>query len=253
MMLLDVRGLSVNFGRRTALSNASFSLAEGEVLGVVGESGSGKTTLARAIAGLQTFQQGEITLAGAALNPASAMRDFVGQASVLQMVFQDPQASLNPRRTVFESVAEGLLLAAKRPDVDSGDIAQRVLKMLQAVGLSAAMAQRYPHQFSGGQRQRIAIARALVMQPKLLICDEAVSALDVSVQAQILNLLQALQREQGFSLLFIAHDLAVVRYLSDSVLVMRQGEIVEQGRCEEVFAAPRHAYTRQLIAAQPGG
>lgn len=245
MSLLQVDNLSLQFAEKIAVKQASFALSRGEVMGIVGESGSGKTSLARAIAGLQDFQQGNIILKGNSLARQSRQRDFAQQAGVLQMVFQDPQASLNPRRSIFESVAEGLILA------QHDNVEAAVLDMLAAVGLSPSMAGRYPHQFSGGQRQRIAIARALVMQPDLLICDEAVSALDVSVQAQIINLLQSLQQQLSFSLLFIAHDLAVVRYIADRVLVMHQGEIVEQGPCTDVFDHAQHAYTRRLLAAQP--
>src|SRR5690606_17129395 len=220
-----------NLGKRFALpqreafwavSGASFSVRAGETLGVVGESGSGKSTLGRLIVGLHDKSEGEVHFGGERLPQRYRRSDFQRRAVQMQMIFQDPYATLNPRLSIGDSIAEPLRLRGGR-----ADLAQKVADVLQTVGLAPAMASRYPHEFSGGQRQRIGIARALIAQPALLLCDEPVSALDVSVQAQIINLLRRLQRELGLSMIFISHDLAVVRYLCDRVAVMQGGKIVE--------------------------
>jgi peptide/nickel transport system ATP-binding protein len=213
-------------------------------VGLVGESGCGKSTLARAILGLEPLQVGAIRLEGA---PVDAARGVPGALRAkMQVVFQDPFGSFNPRHRVARLVAEPFHLVGRPPDWRD-----RVAEALQAVGLKPADMEKFPHEFSGGQRQRIAIARAIVIRPRLVILDEAVSALDVSIRAQILELLADLQGRFGLSYLFISHDLAVVRAITDRVLVMRAGRIVEEGPTEAVFAAPRHGYTRQLLAATP--
>lgn len=224
-----------------ALENINLDLRAGETLGIVGESGSGKSTLARTLAGLQKPSSGGLSLDG---QPLSARR---GRREV-QMVFQDPLASLDPRMTAAESVAEPLEHLC--PELSAAERAQRVTAMLERVGLPAALHERYPHEFSGGQCQRIGLARALVVRPKVLICDEPVSALDVSVQAQVINLLRDLQAEYGLAMVFIAHDLAVVRSLAHRVLVLYFGRVMETGTREALFSQPAHPYTRALLAAR---
>jgi peptide/nickel transport system ATP-binding protein len=247
--MIEVADLDVAFrnGGRTihAVRGISFDVAAGETFGIVGESGSGKSTLARLAMALEPPSTGRVEFMGRDLNrlPAGALRaarrDF-------QMVFQDPYGSLDPRQRVGRIVAEPLALdgAAQRE--------QAVSEVLEAVGLRAADAQKYPHEFSGGQRQRIAIARALITRPKLIVADEPVSALDVSVQAQVLNLLIELQQRYGVTYLLISHDLAVVDHVCDEVLVMRSGMVVERGRSEDLFCRPQHPYTRALLAAHEG-
>ncbi|MEU6845752.1 ABC transporter ATP-binding protein [Streptomyces sp. NPDC046716] len=233
--LVEATGLRHVFGRgaaaHTAVDDVSLTVHRGETLGIVGESGSGKTTLGRILVGL--------------LDPTSG--DLTRRAKV-QMVFQDPVSSLNPRRSIGESVADPLRAGGQR---DEGAIRARVAGLLRRVGLEPGHYDRYPHEFSGGQRQRVGIARALAAEPDLIVCDEAVSALDVTTQAQVTSLLAELQRELGLSLVFIAHDLAVVRQVSDRVAVMRQGRIVEEGPVEQVYAHPRETYTKTLLAAVP--
>jgi peptide/nickel transport system ATP-binding protein len=231
-----------------ALDGVSFTLAAGHSLGVVGESGSGKTTLARLVMALDTPSQGRVMLKGQDLHQLAppALR---GARRHLQMVFQDPYGSLDPRRTVGQTVAEPLAVL-QGAGVDEQQ--RRCAEVLRAVGLQAADADRYPHAFSGGQRQRIAIARALVTRPGLIVADEPVSALDMRTRAQVLDLLQALQREHGLALLLISHDLAVVDRLCGEVLVLDQGRIVEQGSTAQLFSRPRHAVTQRLLDAVPG-
>lgn len=231
-----------------ALNDVSLVLKAGSTLAVVGESGSGKSTLARCLLQLHPFDSGEVLFQGQDLAKLSG-DDLRGVRKYLQMVFQDPFASLNPRMKVSEIVGEGLLIHGLG---NASEQKQKVLAMLEKVGLNADDAQKYPHQFSGGQRQRIGIARALVLEPKVVVCDEPVSALDVSVQAQILLLLKALQKEMHLSYIFISHDLRVVRHIADEVVVMHQGKIVEQGAVADIYAAPQQAYTRQLLNAIPG-
>ncbi|HAF00847.1 MAG TPA: ABC transporter ATP-binding protein [Methylophilaceae bacterium] len=231
-----------------ALDNVSIKIKAGTTLAVVGESGSGKSTLARCLLQLQPIDSGEVIFQGQNLAKLdkSALRDI---RKNLQMIFQDPFASLNPRMRVSEIVGEGLLVHG------IGSVKERLLQvhqMLERVGLTAADAQKYPHQFSGGQRQRIGIARALILQPKVVVCDEPVSALDVSVQAQILLLLKELQHEMGLSYLFITHDLRVVRHIANDIIVMNKGQVVEQGSVENIYNAPQQAYTQQLLQAIPG-
>ena len=259
MTLLEVQHLKVSFPARSpawggarqlimAVDDVSFTIAPGETLGLVGESGCGKTTLGRAIVQLQRPDSGNIIFNGKDLARLSRA-ELRAQRRQLQMVFQDPYSSLNPRRTVGDSIGEALDLHGL---TDSSTARRhRITELLKAVGLETGVAQSYPHEFSGGQRQRIGIARALAVAPKLIVCDEPVSALDVSVQAQIVNLLQDLQQQHGLAYLFISHDIAVVQHVSHRIMVMPRGRIVEMGETTTVIQAPQHAYTQSLIAAIP--
>ncbi len=258
--LLAVRQLRVCYaGRRSlpwrpapvmrAVDDINFNLRRGETLGIVGESGSGKSTMARTLVGLQPISAGSVRFEGRELR-GLAKRDWRALRRDIQMVFQDPQASLDPRMKIGRSIGTPLKLLY--PELGRAQRRSRVDEMLEQVGLSATDGSRYPQEFSGGQCQRIAIARALIVRPKLLICDEPVSALDVSVQAQIINLLRELQHRLDLAILFIAHDLAVVRQVSDRVLVMYFGKSMEQADRDVLFEQPRHPYTRALLAAIPG-
>ncbi len=241
--MLAATGLRREFGRGkrafTAVDDVSLTVRRGETLGIVGESGSGKTTLGRMLVGLLEPTAGEVRHEGHAR---------VGVDPAVQMVFQDPVSSLNPRRTVGESIADPLRARGER---DEGRVRGRVRELLERVGLEGARYDRYPHEFSGGQRQRVGIARALAADPRVIVCDEPVSALDVTTQAQVVALLGELQRELGLALVFVAHDLAVVRQVSDRVAVMRRGRIVEEGPADEVYDNPQDPYTKQLLAAVP--
>jgi peptide/nickel transport system ATP-binding protein/oligopeptide transport system ATP-binding protein len=231
-----------------ALDDVSIRLATGTTLAVVGESGSGKSTLARCLLQLQPVDSGEVLFAGQDL--AKLMPDQLRKMRKnLQMVFQDPFASLNPRMRIGKIVGEGLAIQNL---YSAAEQQKKVISILKRVGLTEADMQKYPHEFSGGQRQRIGIARALVLNPQVVVCDEPVSALDVSIQAQILLLLKALQQEMALSLIFISHDLRVVRYIADDIVVMYHGKVVEQGKVAEVYAQPQHAYTQSLLSAIPG-
>ena len=229
------------------MRGVSLSVDEGESVGLVGESGCGKSTLARAILGLEPPRGGSITLAGTAVTAGQMMPAHTRAA--MQIVFQDPYGSFNPRHPVERLVAEPFHLLDDAPT--RAEASRAVGAALEAVGLSPQDAGKYIHEFSGGQRQRIAIARALVIRPKLIILDEAVSALDVSIRAQILDLLAGLRREFGLAYLFISHDLGVVRAITERVLVMKDGAIVESGETERVLASPAHPYTAELVAASP--
>jgi len=234
-------------GTVKAVDGVSFEVRRGEVLGLVGESGSGKSTLARAIMQLVPVTAGTVVLGGRNLTAASAAEIQAARRD-LQMVFQDPFASLNPRLTVYATLAEPLLVHEVVPP---DQVPARVTQLMEQVGLAPRFMQKYPHEFSGGQRQRIAIARALALQPKVIIADEPVSALDVSIQAQILNLLAGLVRTMDLTMIFIAHDLSVVKHISDRIAVMYQGKIVELGSALDIMERPQHAYTRTLISAIP--
>ena len=231
-----------------AVDGINFDIPRGKTVGLVGESGSGKTTTGRAIARLVPITAGSVHYEGRDLATLSR-RDFFTYRKKIQVIFQDPFGSLNPRMTVYNIIAEPLDIHFK--DWSKSQKQARVADLLEQVGLSAEFMQRYPHQFSGGQRQRIGIARALAVEPDFIVCDEPVSALDVSVQAQIINLLQDLQDELGLTYLFIAHDLAVVEHISDHVLVMTKGKIVEQASAAEIYSNPQHPYTIKLLEAVP--
>lgn len=257
--LLVVRDLQVHFPIREgvfqqvvsqvkAVDGISFEVPRGSTTGLVGESGSGKTTTGRAIARLTPITSGSIGYAGQDLSAVSKAAYFPYRKKI-QMIFQDPFSSLNPRMSIYSSVAEPLDIHFKQ--LSKSQKEERVAQLLEKVGLEADFMRRYPHQFSGGQRQRIGIARALAVEPEFIICDEPVSALDVSVQAQIVNLLQDLQQELGLTYLFIAHDLAVVEHISDYVLVMTEGKIVEQAPADAIYSNPQHPYTKKLLAAVP--
>lgn len=231
-----------------ALDDVSVSLHEGKTLAIVGESGSGKSTLARCLLQLQPLDSGEVLFQGLDLSKIKGA-ELRAIRKNLQMVFQDPFASLNPRMRVGEIVGEGLLIHGLG---SSAEQQQKVIAMLKRVGLTEADMQKYPHEFSGGQRQRIGIARALVLQPKVVVCDEPVSALDVSIQAQILLLLKELQQEMALSYMFISHDLRVVRHIADDIVVMNKGKVVESGAVIDIYQKPQHEYTQNLLAAIPG-
>ena len=234
-------------GTVKAVDGVTLSIQPGEVLGLVGESGCGKSTLARTIMQLVPTTSGTVVLKGKSLAKGSAA-DLLAQRRDLQMIFQDPYASLNPRMTIFATLAEPLRVHRRcSPD----QIPARVSQLMNLVGLAPRFLHKYPHEFSGGQRQRIAIARALALEPKVIVADEPVSALDVSIQAQILNLLALLGRKMNLTMIFIAHDLSVVKHISDRIAVMYLGKIVELGPASDVIERPRHPYTRALVSAIP--
>lgn len=228
-----------------AVENVTMDIYKGEILSLVGESGSGKTTLGRTVSRLYAKTNGDILFNGKPVEDYGR-KEFTKK---VQMIFQDPQASLNPRMTVGDIIAEGIdlhkLASSKKERME------KVYKLLEIVGLNREHASRFPHEFSGGQRQRIGIARALAVDPEVLVCDEPISALDVSIQAQVVNLLKDLQRERNLTLLFIAHDLSMVKYISDRVAVMYRGKVVELGTPEAVYGDPVHSYTKSLISAVP--
>ncbi|OFS54010.1 oligopeptide ABC transporter ATP-binding protein OppF [Haemophilus sp. HMSC066D03] len=260
-LLLEVNHLGVSFKIKNekslffakpqtlkAVKDVSFKLYSGETLGVVGESGCGKSTLARAIIGLVEASEGEILWLSKNLRKQSA-KQWKETRKDIQMIFQDPLASLNPRMNIGEIIAEPLKIY--QPHLSAAEVKEKVQAMMLKVGLLPNLINRYPHEFSGGQCQRIGIARALIIEPKMIICDEPVSALDVSIQAQVVNLLKSLQKEMGLSLIFIAHDLAVVKHISDRVLVMYLGNAMELGSDEEVYNNTKHPYTKALMSAVP--
>ena len=260
--LLDVRHVGKNFALpRTALwsapahvqalSDVSFTLQAGKSLGVVGESGSGKSTLARLVMALDVPTTGQVLMNGVDLHALGAA-DLRRARSGFQMVFQDPYGSLDPRQKVLHIVAEPLACLSTGEPLSRAELRERAELALSEVGLRSADLDKYPHEFSGGQRQRIAIARALITRPALIVADEPVSALDVSVQAQVLNLMMDLQDRYGLSYLFVSHDLAVVKLMCDDVLVLQSGHVVEHASAEQIFKQPHHAYTRALLSAVPG-
>jgi oligopeptide transport system ATP-binding protein len=251
--LLEVRDLRVDFkvrgGLFTAVRGVSFHIRRGETFGLVGESGSGKTTIGRAIVRIAPASGGEILFRGRRINGKIPKELDLEVVQKIQMIFQDPMASLNERAKVDYIVSEGIInLRRCRSEAERMAL---VHKALLEVGLLPEFASRFPHEFSGGQRQRIGIARALIMEPELVICDEPISALDVSIRAQVLNLMSELQKGKGLTYLFIAHDLSVVRYITDRIAVINKGEIVELAGTEELFAHPLHPYTRALLSAIP--
>jgi len=259
--LLSVRNLSVTFDVRKpgswpwtpprklhAVSEVSFDIQPGECLGIVGESGSGKSTIARAVVGTIPSSGGNIFFEGADLARMDARERRVHRRDV-QMIFQDPLAALNPRMTVGEIIAEPLI--THEPGTPRKEVRKRVSALMERVGLLPNLVNRYPHEFSGGQCQRIGIARALILKPKLIICDEPVSALDVSVQAQVINLLMELQRDMNLSMIFIAHDLSVVKHISDRTLVLYLGRVMETADSHKLTTLPEHPYSQALIASVP--
>ena len=251
-LLLSVKDLSVCFGKGKnlfkAVNNVSFDIYKGETFGLVGESGSGKTTIGRAIIRINPTTSGEVIFKGQKINGRISKELDRRVTREIQMIFQDPMASLNERAKVDYIVSEGLLNGEKLPEAERK---VRVEKALAEVGLLPEFASRFPHEFSGGQRQRIGVARALIMQPDFVIADEPISALDVSIRAQVLNLLSDLQKERGLTYLFIAHDLSVMRFICDRIAVIHKGVIVELAETEKLYRHPLHPYTRALLSAIP--
>jgi ABC-type oligopeptide transport system ATPase subunit len=257
---LEIRDLEKHFVKKAggllshhtetikAVDGVSLEIRQGEILGLVGESGCGKSTLSRMIMQLIRPSSGSVILNGVDLSALSAA-DVRSSRIEFQMIFQDPYASLNPRMTVFSTLAEAV--RQRHPKMKGAELEKKVTDLMATVGLDAGQMRRYPHEFSGGQRQRIAIARALAPEPKLIIADEPVSALDVSIQSQILNLLKKLQADLGLTMVFISHDLGVVHYIADRIAVMYKGKIVEIGAAEEVFRSPKDDYTKRLLASIP--
>ena len=232
-----------------AVDDVSFEIYPGETYGLVGESGSGKTTIGRSIIRLYDPTAGKITFDGVDITGKMSAADEKKLRTEMQMIFQDPMACLNPRQKVADIIGQGLDI--HHLYTDKADRDAKIARILEKVGLAPEHAERYPHQFSGGQRQRVGIARALIMNPKLIIADECISALDVSIQAQVVNLMRDIQEETGAAYLFIAHDLSMVKYISDRIGVLHLGHLVETGTTEEIFANPVHPYTRSLISAIP--
>ena len=258
MSFIEIKNLKVHYPIRGgffnrivdhvyAVDGVDLTIEKGKTYGLVGESGSGKSTIGKAIIGLEKIKDGTITYEGKVIEKRRSRKSDYNQN--IQMIFQDPQASLNPRMTVGDIVAEGIdihkLASSKKERME------KVYSLLEIVGLNREHASRFPHEFSGGQRQRIGIARALGVDPEILVCDEPISALDVSIQAQVVNLLKDLQKQRNLTLLFIAHDLSMVKYISDRVAVMYRGKVVELGKPEDVYNNPVHSYTKSLISAVP--
>ena len=251
-ILLSVRNMDVCFGKKRkpfkAVNNVSFDIYKGETFGLVGESGSGKTTIGRAIARINPTTAGEVYFKGEKINGKISRQLDRQVTRQIQMIFQDPMASLNERAKVDYIVSEGLYSGER---ISENERKARVEKALAEVGLLPEFATRFPHEFSGGQRQRIGVARALIMQPEFIIADEPISALDVSIRAQVLNLLSKLQQERGLTYLFISHDLSVMRFICDRIAVIHKGVLVELAETEKLFAHPLHPYTKALLSAIP--
>ncbi|PCF37443.1 ABC transporter ATP-binding protein [Staphylococcus delphini] len=253
-VLVEVKNLKQYFnqGKRNevrAIEDISFKIFKGETFGLVGESGSGKSTTGKAIIKLNDVTDGQVLYEGVNIQEIKKRKDLLRFNKKIQMIFQDPYASLNPRLKVMDIVAEGIDIHGLAKD--SKDRKKRVYDLLETVGLRKSHANRYPHEFSGGQCQRIGIARALAVEPEFIIADEPISALDVSIQAQVVNLMQKLQRERNITFLFIAHDLSMVKYISDRIAVMHLGRIVELGPADEIYHNPIHPYTKSLLSAVP--
>ena len=252
-ILLSVKDMEVTFGSRknkfVAVHGVTFDIYKGETFGLVGESGSGKTTIGRAIIRINPMSAGEVIYNGQKINGKISKELDKQVTQKIQMIFQDPMASLNERAKVDYIVSEGLMNVKK--DISAADKNKRVSEALLEVGLLPEFASRFPHEFSGGQRQRIGIARSLIMEPEFIIADEPISALDVSIRAQVLNLLKKFQKERGLTYLFIAHDLSIVRFISDRIVVIYKGRIMEIAESEELFNFPLHPYTKSLISAIP--
>ena len=251
-VLLSVRNMDVCFGKKKklfkAVNNVSFDIYKGETFGLVGESGSGKTTIGRAIIRINPTTSGDVIFKGQKINGKISKELDRQVTRQIQMIFQDPMASLNERAKVDYIVSEGLFSGERIPEEERK---AKVAKALSEVGLLPEFASRFPHEFSGGQRQRIGVARALIMQPEFIIADEPISALDVSIRAQVLNLLSVLQKERGLTYLFISHDLSVMRFICDRIAVIHKGVLVELAETEKLFAHPLHPYTRALLSAIP--
>ncbi|REH91090.1 peptide ABC transporter ATP-binding protein [Staphylococcus felis] len=253
-ILVEVKNLKQYFnkGKKNevrAIDDISFKIYKGETFGLVGESGSGKSTTGKAIIKLNDVTDGQVLYEGINIQNIKKRKDLLKFNKKIQMIFQDPYASLNPRLKVMDIVAEGIDIHGLAKD--RKDRKKRVYDLLETVGLRKSHANRYPHEFSGGQRQRIGIARALAVEPEFIIADEPISALDVSIQAQVVNLMQKLQKEHGITFLFIAHDLSMVKYISDRIAVMHLGRIVELGTADEIYHNPVHPYTKSLLSAVP--
>lgn len=253
-ILLEVNGLTQAFGKGskavTVVHNVSFHIRSGEVYGLVGESGSGKSTIGKCIIGLNKPTAGSITFAGQEIAGNKTSGERAEAMDSIQMIFQDPMSSLNPRKKIGDIIGTGLDIRKAYSSKEERD--KMIGDMLEKVGLSRKNADRYPGQFSGGQRQRVGIARALILNPKLVIADECIAALDASIQAQVVNMLKRIQKETDTAFLFISHDLSMVRYLSDRIGVLHLGYLLETGTTDEIFEKPIHPYTRNLIAARPG-
>ncbi|MFJ8263474.1 ABC transporter ATP-binding protein [Rummeliibacillus sp. NPDC094406] len=247
--ILEVKNLKQYFGSIKAVDGISFDVFKGETLGLVGESGCGKSTTGRSIIRLYDITDGEIIFKGRNVHDKKNHKDLKSFNKEMQMIFQDPYASLNPRMTAGEIIAEGFNIHGLYKD--KKERKERIGKLLEAVGLNREHMNRYAHEFSGGQRQRIGIARALSLNPSFIIADEPISALDVSIQAQVVNLLKELQKKHGLTYLFIAHDLSMVKYISDRIAVMRAGKILEIGTSEDIYRHPIHPYTKSLLSAIP--
>ncbi|MDO5695727.1 MAG: ATP-binding cassette domain-containing protein [Eubacteriales bacterium] len=251
--LLEVKNLKQYFGSAKhpikAVDGISFFINKGETLGLVGESGSGKSTTGRSIIRLYEPTAGEIIFEGRDITKKMTRRERLQMAKDIQMIFQDPYASLNPRMTIKDILSEPLDIHGMYPNAD--ERLEKLVELMENVGLDREHLNRYPHEFSGGQRQRIGVARVLALDPKFIIADEPISALDVSIQAQVVNLLKDLQRERGLTYLFIAHDLSMVKYISDRLAIMHKGQLVEVGDSEEIYENPVHPYTKSLLSAIP--